>query len=44
MVLEPVLDRQAAISTEFATWLEAEYERTDNGKFIGLFVKNLENL
>ena len=38
------LDRLADEDAEFRRALEAEYEREEDGQFVGLFVKNLENI
>lgn len=42
--IQEALLRLAAEDAEFATRLEAEYEREDDGQFVGLLVKNLENI
>ena len=42
--IESALGRLAADDTEFRTRLDAEYERTQDDQFCGLFVKNLENV
>lgn len=42
--IEAALDRLAADDKAFATALENEYAREDDGQFNGLFVKNLENV
>lgn len=42
--IEAALDRLAADDQSFATALEREYTREDDGQFNGLFVKNLENV
>jgi hypothetical protein len=38
------LGRLAEADAEFRVRLEAEYERDDDGQFVGLLVKNLENI
>src|SRR5215813_11981086 len=42
--IEDALTRLAADDPAFATALEREYTREDDGQFNGLFVKNLENV
>lgn len=42
--MEDALEELAAEDTDFATALEREYLREDDGQFNGLFVKNLENV
>ena len=42
--IERALDRLAAEDEQFAAELEAEYEREEDGHFVGLLVKNLENI
>jgi len=42
--IESALARLAAQDAEFRTRLDAEYERTEDDQFCGLFVKNLENV
>ncbi|MGP0173466.1 AAA domain-containing protein [Pseudomonas sp. NCHU5208] len=42
--IENALDVLAAKDQKFATLLEREYLREDDGQFNGLFVKNLENV
>lgn len=42
--IETALETLAAQDQQFATLLEREYLREDNGQFNGLFVKNLENV
>jgi predicted DNA-binding WGR domain protein len=42
--IEDALARLAADDPAFATALEREYTREDDGQFNGLFVKNLENV
>jgi superfamily I DNA and/or RNA helicase/predicted DNA-binding WGR domain protein len=43
-VIEDALSRLARSDEEFATMLEEEFTRTENDQFVGLFVKNLENI
>lgn len=42
--IEGALDRLAAEDPDFASMLEREFVREDEGQFNGLFVKNLENV
>lgn len=42
--IEQALTRLAQEDSDFATKLEAEYDREDDGQFVGLLVKNLENI
>lgn len=42
--IESSLDRLAESDPAFRTRLEAEYDRTEDDQFCGLFVKNLENV
>lgn len=42
--IESALRRLASQDAEFAKQLEAEFEREDDGQFVGLLVKNLENI
>jgi very-short-patch-repair endonuclease/DNA polymerase III delta prime subunit len=42
--IERALNALAEDDSEFATRLETEREREDEGEYIGLFVKNLENV
>ncbi|MBR9884922.1 MAG: DUF4011 domain-containing protein, partial [Oceanospirillales bacterium] len=42
--IEQALDRLAAQDKAFAARLDAEEEREQDGQFVGLFVKNLENV
>ncbi|RBP41210.1 AAA domain-containing protein [Roseimicrobium gellanilyticum] len=42
--IEDALERLAGEDAEFATRLEAEYNREEEDQFVGLFVKNLENV
>lgn len=42
--IESALDALAATDAEFASLLEAEYNREEDDQFCGLFVKNLENV
>ncbi len=42
--IESALDDLAAIDADFAERYEAEQSRTDDDEFVGLFVKNLENV
>jgi superfamily I DNA and/or RNA helicase/predicted DNA-binding WGR domain protein len=42
--IESALDALAALDSDFATRLEAEYVREEDDQFCGLFVKNLENV
>ncbi|HUF99703.1 MAG TPA: AAA domain-containing protein [Ilumatobacter sp.] len=42
--IETALTELANIDPEFAEQLAAEEERVDDGEFVGLFVKNLENV
>lgn len=42
--IEQALAAQAREDSDFATKLEAEYDREDDGQFVGLLVKNLENI
>jgi hypothetical protein len=42
--IDLALRRLAAEDRPFAELLEAELERTDDGQFVGLLVKNLENI
>lgn len=42
--IETALTQLANTDKTFARQLDAEYEREKNGEFIGLFVKNLENV
>lgn len=42
--IEEALQQLASEDTEFAGRLEAEYEREEDGQFVGLLVKNLENI
>jgi len=42
--IERALDRLAVQDEDFAAELEAEYEREVDGHFVGLLVKNLENI
>lgn len=42
--IEDALERLASEDQTFATALEQEYTREDDGQFNGLFVKNLENV
>ncbi len=43
-MIETALEELAAIDPEFAARHEAEVHRIDDGEFVGLFVKNLENV
>lgn len=42
--IQEALNRLAVADPDFAARLEAEYEREDDGQFVGLLVKNLENI
>ncbi|WP_416398981.1 AAA domain-containing protein [Allohahella sp. A8] len=42
--IESALDRLAAEDSEFALRYEQEQEREEDGEFVGLLVKNLENI
>ena len=42
--IEEALNRLAADDKLFANRLEAEFEREEDGQFVGLLVKNLENI
>jgi hypothetical protein len=42
--IEDALDALAAADAEFARNLDEEYVREEDGQFVGLFVKNLENV
>lgn len=42
--IEEALERLGEEDSEFEARLEAEYERTEDDQFCGLFVKNLENV
>jgi hypothetical protein len=42
--IEGSLDELALLDTDFAAALTAEFERVDDDEFVGLFVKNLENV
>lgn len=42
--IQEALNRLASADPGFAARLEAEYEREDDGQFVGLLVKNLENI
>ncbi|QIF06151.1 AAA domain-containing protein [Roseimicrobium sp. ORNL1] len=42
--IEDALERLAGEDADFATRLEAEYNREEEDQFVGLFVKNLENV
>ncbi|MGN6693261.1 MAG: AAA domain-containing protein [Aquihabitans sp.] len=42
--IEAALERLAGEDPEFAARLESEERREDDGQFVGLFVKNLENI
>lgn len=42
--IEEALDRLAEDDDEFADLLDAEEQREDDDQFVGLFVKNLENI
>ncbi len=42
--IEAALERLAAQDPEFRGLLEAEYAREEDGQFVGLLVKNLENV
>ncbi|EAQ80603.1 AAA domain-containing protein [Blastopirellula marina] len=42
--IQDALLRLAGEDAEFASRLDAEYEREDDGQFVGLLVKNLENI
>jgi hypothetical protein len=42
--IEQALNRLADDDKEFAKRLEAEYEREEGGQYVGLLVKNLENI
>ena len=42
--IEEALERLAARDVEFRDRLEAEYEREEDEQFVGLLVKNLENI
>jgi predicted DNA-binding WGR domain protein len=42
--IEESLKQLASEDVEFAGRLEAEYEREEDGQFVGLLVKNLENI
>jgi predicted DNA-binding WGR domain protein len=42
--IESALDSLAANDSQFATQLEAETTREDDDQFVGLFIKNLENV
>jgi predicted DNA-binding WGR domain protein len=42
--IESALNRLGAQDSVFHNRLEEEYEREENGQFVGLFVKNLENV
>ncbi|MFV0260007.1 MAG: AAA domain-containing protein, partial [Acidimicrobiales bacterium] len=43
-VIESALDDLAAVDPEFARHYDAERQRTEDDEFVGLFVKNLENV
>jgi len=42
--IETAIERLAAKNPEFRVRLEEEYEREEDGQFVGLLVKNLENI
>ena len=42
--IEDALERLAEQDEEFRQQLDAEYEREEDGQFVGLLVKNLENI
>jgi len=42
--IETALAELGTVDPEFATQLEAEEQRVDDNEFVGLFVKNLENV
>jgi hypothetical protein len=42
--IEAALERLGQIDVAFRERLEAEYEREEDGQFVGLLVKNLENI
>jgi hypothetical protein len=42
--IEDALSRLGQLDEEFRDRLEAEFEREENGQFVGLLVKNLENI
>ena len=42
--IESALSRLASQDEDFARALEAEYDREEDGEFVGLLVKNLENI
>ena len=42
--IEDALERLAGEDADFASRLEAEYNREEEDQFVGLFVKNLENV
>jgi hypothetical protein len=42
--IQNALTRLGQLDKEFRDRLEAEYEREENGQFVGLLVKNLENI
>ncbi len=43
-VIEDALESLANADKDFAQQLEKEYDREEDGQFVGLFVKNLENV
>ena len=43
-MIEDVIDLECSKDSEFASLVKSEYQRTNNGEDIGLFVKNIENV
>ena len=43
-LIEDVIDLECSKDSEFASLVKNEYQRTNNGEDIGLFVKNIENV
>ncbi len=42
--IEDAIERKAKVDKAFDKWIEDEYKRIEDNQFIGLFVKNLENV
>ncbi len=42
--IEDAIDKKARDDKAFDKWLEDEYKRIEDNQFIGLFIKNLENV
>ncbi len=42
--IENAIEKKAQVDKAFDKWLEDEYKRIEDNQFIGLFIKNLENV